>query len=267
MTPEGPHYSSREPPEAAYPIDPYPMKPLRTPAEAQVGPALVRAFESSADTLEQRLETFPRYARRKTITRFITLYELFKLAMPVKGSIVECGVLRGFGLMTWAHLSAVMEPANLMRRIYGFDSFDGFPAVGPLDANALKTPRPGELRADSYDELQRLIEIYDQDRFIGHVEKVRLIKGDLVETVPRFVEETPHLVVSLLFLDVDLFEPTRTALQHFVPRMPKGAILVFDELDNPIWPGETRALLETLGIRDVTLRRFEWDPYMAYAIL
>ena len=243
------------------------MKPLRTPAEAQVGPNLARAFESSRDSIEERLEAFPRYARRKTITRFITLYELFKLAMPVKGSVVECGVLRGFGLMTWAHLSAVLEPANLMRRIYGFDSFEGFPSVGPLDVNPLKTPSPGELKADSYDELQKIIEIYDQDRFIGHVEKVKLIKGDLVQTVPKFVEETPHLVVSLLFMDVDLYEPTRVALETFLPRMPKGAVLVFDELDNPIWPGETRALLDTLGIGSVALRRFDWDPYMAYAIL
>jgi hypothetical protein len=243
------------------------MKSLRTPAEAQVGPNLASAFESSRDTVEQRLETFPRYARRKTITRFITLYELFKLALPVKGSIVECGVFRGFGLMTWAHLSAVMEPANLMRRIYGFDSFQGFPAVSPLDANALKTPAPGELRADSFDELSRLIEIYDQDRFLGHVEKVKLIKGDLVETVPKFLEETPHLVVSLLFMDVDLYEPTKAALEHFVPRMPKGAVLVFDELDNGIWPGETRAALDTLGLRNLELQRFAWDPYMAYAIL
>src|SRR3990172_1154670 len=89
------------------------MKPLRTPAEEQVGPGLARLFETSGDPLDARLETFPRYARRKTITRFITLYELFKLAQPVKGSVVECGVFRGFALMTWAHLSALLHPANL----------------------------------------------------------------------------------------------------------------------------------------------------------
>lgn len=244
-----------------------PMKPLRTDAEAQVGPNLVRAFESSADTVEHRLEAFPRYARRKTITRFITLYELFKLALPVKGSIVECGVLRGFGLMTWAHLSAVLEPANLTRRIYGFDSFAGFPEVGPKDENARKTAARGELRADSFDELSRIIEIYDQDRFLGHVDKVQLVRGDIVKTMPRFIEQNPHLMVSLLFMDLDLYEPTRAVLEHLVPRMPKGAILVFDELDNPIWPGETCAVLDTLGINRLELRRFEWDPYMGYAVL
>lgn len=244
-----------------------PMKSLRTPAEQQVGPDLAKVFEASHDGIEARLEAFPRYARRKTITRFITLYELFKLALPVKGSIVECGVFRGFGLMTWAHLSAVLEPANLTRRIYGFDSFDGFPAVGEKDGNSHKSPVRGELRADSHEELASIIEIYDRDRFLGHVDKVHLIKGDLVSTVPEFVQQNRHLVISLLFLDVDLYEPTKVAIEHFVPRMPKGSVLAFDELDNPLWPGETLATFETLGLRNLELKRFEWDPYIAYVVL
>ena len=243
------------------------MKPLRTAAEEEVGPALAQAFEASHDSVEARLENFPRYTRRKTITRFITFYELFKFALPVKGSVVECGVFRGFGLMTWAHVSAVLEPANLTRRIYGFDSFEGFPSVSDHDSNTRKTPAPGELKADSYDELSRLISIYDQDRFLGHVDKVHLVKGNVVDTVPHFVQENPQLVVSLLFLDVDLYEPTKTAIEHFLPRMPKGSVLALDQLDNPIWPGEARAVLDTVGIGNLALKRFEWDPYVAYAIL
>lgn len=243
------------------------MKPLRTAAEEEAGRALANAFERSAEPTDAKLEAFPRYARRKTITRFVTLYELFKLVVEVKGSIVECGVFRGFGLMTWAHLSAVIEPANLTRRIYGFDTFAGFPNVGPKDANPHKSPSTGELRADSYDDLAEIIRIYDQDRFLGHVDKVHLVKGDVTQTIPAFLEERSHLVVSLLFLDLDVHEPTRVALQHFLPRMPKGAVIAFDELDNPIWPGETLAALETVGLRNLRIRRFPWDPYIGYAVL
>ncbi len=243
------------------------MKPLRTSGEEQAGKDLASVFEQSADTTEIKLETFPRYARRKTITRFITLYELFKMALDVKGSVVECGVFRGFGLMTWAHLSAVLEPANLTRRIYGFDSFAGFPEVGDKDRNAFRSPEAGGLRADASAELERIIQIYDQDRFIGHVDKVQLVKGDVTRTIPDFVEANAHLVVSLLFLDLDLYEPTRVALQQLVPRMPKGAVLAFDELDNPIWPGETLALLDTVGMRHLRIRRFPWDPYVGYAVI
>lgn len=243
------------------------MKPLQTSTEAEVGPSLVRAFEDNVDTTEVKLETFPRYARRKTITRFITLYELFKLAQPVKGSVVECGVFRGFGLMTWAHLSAVLEPTNLTRRIYGFDSFAGFPSVDAKDANKTRTPKAGELASSSHEELKRVIDIYDTDRFLGHIDKVHLVKGDVVQTIPSFIETHQHLVISLLFMDLDLYEPTKVALEHFLPRMPKGAVIAFDQLDNPIWPGEARALLDTVGIRNLELKRFDWDPYVGYAIL
>ena len=53
-------------------------------------------------------------------------------------------------------------------------------------------------------------------------------------------------MVSLLFLDFDMYEPTRVALEHFLPRMPRGAVVAFDELDNPQWPGETSAMLEVM---------------------
>jgi hypothetical protein len=89
----------------------------------------------------------------------------------------------------------------------------------------------------------------------------------VTETIPPFLERHPHLVVSLLFLDMDLYEPTKVALAQFVPRMPKGALLVFDELDNPMWPGETVAALEAVGLGRLALRRFEWDPYISYAVL
>jgi hypothetical protein len=49
--------------------------------------------------------------------------------------------------------------------------------------------------------------------------------------------------------------------------MPKGAVLAFDELDNPLWPGETSAVLETLGIGELRLRRLEWDPYISYTLI
>ena len=243
------------------------MRKLRTAQEEQVGQKLADIFLRCQDPLEARLENFPKYARRKTITRFLTLYELFKQVLEVKGSIVECGVFRGFGVMTWAQLSAVLEPANLTRRIYGFDTFEGFPTVSARDQNATKSPQAGELQADSLPELQELIAVYDSDRFLGHIDKVHLIKGDFTRTAPEFIAQNGHLVVSLLFLDLDLYEPTKTALETFVPRMPRGAVLAFDQLDNPIWPGETLAALESVGLGRLQLRRFPWDPYVGYAVL
>jgi hypothetical protein len=243
------------------------VKKFRTAAEQEVGPNIARIFEACPDPVEVKLENFPKYVRRQHLKRFLAMYEIFKLVLPVKGSVVECGVFKGFGTMSWAKLSAMLEPENLTRRIYGFDTFAGFPSVHAKDATAVADVTPGGLYADSHDELQALVQEYDRDRFLGHVDKVHLIRGDVVETIPPFLAAHPHLVVSLLFLDMDLYEPTRAALQHFVPRMPKGAVLAFDELDNPMWPGETLALLEEVGMGRLRLERLPWDPYIAYAVL
>ena len=243
------------------------MKKFRTEAEQQVGKNIEKIFEACPDSVETKLENFPKYVRRNQLKRFLAMYEIFKLVLPVKGSVVECGVFKGFGTMTWAKLSTSLEPENLTRRIYGFDTFAGFPNVGEHDQNKVAAPVEGALYADSYEELQELIVEYDADRFLGHVDKVHLIKGDVCETVPRFVEDNQHLMVSLLFLDVDLYEPTKVALEQFVPRMPKGAVIAFDELDNPMWPGETKALVDALGIDHLEIRRMEWDPYIGFAII
>ena len=57
----------------------------------------------------------PKYIKRQNLTRLLSLYEIFKLVVDVKGSIIECGVNRGFGLMSWAKFSSIIEPINLTR--------------------------------------------------------------------------------------------------------------------------------------------------------
>ncbi|KAB2903197.1 MAG: class I SAM-dependent methyltransferase [Anaerolineae bacterium] len=243
------------------------MKNFRTSVEMEVGKAIAQIFLASPDPIETKLENFPKYVRRQHLKRFLAFYELFKLALPVKGSIMDCGVYKGFSLMTWAKLSTILEPENLTRRIYGFDTFEGFPSFHEKDVNGFHETKPGQFETDSYSELQKLITEYDRDRFLGHIDKVHLVPGDAVQTIPTFIEQHPHLVVSILFLDFDLYEPTRVALETFLPRMPKGAVLAFDELDNPLWPGETQALIDTVGISHLRLQRLEWDPYIGFAIL
>jgi hypothetical protein len=243
------------------------MKSFKTEVEREVGKSLENIFVNCSDGIEAKLENFPKYVRRQHLKRFLAMYELFKLILPVKGSIVECGVFRGFSLMSWAKLSSILEPENLTRRIYGFDSFNGFPSVSSNDRTGSGIAEVGDFQTSSYDELIELLRVYDQDRFLGHIPKVQLIRGNATETIPEFVQQNRHLLVSLLFIDLDLYEPTKAALEHILPRMPKGSIVAFDELDNPIWPGETEALLEKLPINRLKLQRFDWDPYIGFAVL
>src|SRR5207248_10595135 len=109
------------------------MKSFKTEVEREVGKSLENIFVNCSDSIEAKLENFPKYVRRQHLKRFLAMYELFKRVLHVKGSVVECGVFRGFGVMSWAKLSTILEPENLTRRIYGFDTFDGFPSVSDED--------------------------------------------------------------------------------------------------------------------------------------
>lgn len=241
---------------------------LRTQAESKEADRIQLCYDRNPEPWQKKMENFPKYVRRQNLTRFLALHEIFKRVLPIKGSIVECGVFRGFGTMTWAKLSAIHEPVNLTRRIYGFDSFAGFPNISEEDkAEFSSHVKQGDLYADSYDEILELADINDSTRFLGHVPKVNLIKGDAVKTIPKFINENPHLLVSLLFMDFDLYEPTKVALENFIPRMPKGSIVAFDELDNPLWPGETSAMLDVCGANSLKIERLEFDPYIGFAVI
>lgn len=243
------------------------MSSFRTDRELAADASLARLFEQSPRPTATKLQHVLPYLRRQDVKRLLAFYELFKLVLPVKGSVIECGVFHGQSLMAWAHFSAILEPENLTRRIYGFDTFSGLASVGAKDHSGRSAARNGELSSDAYEDLLRAIEVFDQNRFIGHIDKVHLFAGDATKTIPAFLLEHPHLVVSLLFLDFDVYEPTRVAIETFLPRMPKGAVIAFDELDNPSWPGETLALVESLGIGRLRLQRIPWDPYIAYAVI
>jgi len=225
-------------------------------------------FGTSFGTTIEKLANFTKYVPRQNLTYFLAKYEIFKKILNIHGSIVECGVLFGGGLMTWAQLSAIFEPVNHTRRIIGFDTFAGFPSISKSDKGSTsKFFHKGGLAVNTFDDLKKSIELYDSNRFLNHIPKVELVKGDVVRTIPKYLRENPHTVVSLLYLDMDIYEPTKAALKNFAPRMPKGAIIAFDELNSKTWVGETKAVLEILGINNLKIQRFPFNTFLSYVIL
>ncbi len=232
---------------------------------------MAKTFLTTDVPLEVKLENFPKYVPRQRLARYLVRYELFKLQMTIKGSIIECGVQHGGGLLAWAKFSEALEPYAIHRRVFGFDTFSGFPAIHEHDQRGIVTMHHQRGAFDpGYDVHAELIEVldeFDNERYLKQYQKVFLVKGDARETIPAFVVANPYLLVSLLFLDFDLYEPTKIALETFLPRMGKGSILAFDEVNNAWWPGETQALLDSLKLRDYQISKFPMDPNIAYIVL
>jgi hypothetical protein len=252
--------------------DPSPLRdPSRqTSREKSFRVEMDEYFATSPGTTYEKLEHFPKFASRQVLSRYLALYEIFKVALPVHGSVVQCGVNHGGSLMWWAHLSSILEPVNLQRRIFGFDTFKGFPSVDKKDLGAgAKNPqaRPGGYSGGEQSDLERCAELFDRNRLVSHIPKVALVPGDATRTIPAFLKRNPELVVSVLHLDFDLYAPTKAAIDGFFPRMPKGGVIVFDELNNAAWPGETIAVHESLQLSRLRIQRFPFEPHLSYCVL
>ena len=222
-------------------------------------------FDKSKCSTDKKLANFTKYVKRQNLARFIVQYELFKKQLDIKGSIVECGVHHGGGVLAWAKISSILEPYNYRREIIGFDTFEGFPSIAEIDTENDQVEVGMFSEAyNTYEELSECIVEYNENRFLNHIDKIKLVKGDANITIPKYIEDNKYLLISLLYLDFDIYKPTKTALKYFLSRMSKGSIIAFDEINNKDWPGETMALLESLNINNHKIESFPFEPNVSY---
>lgn len=222
---------------------------------------LANAWDNSSYSTQIKLTEFPKYVPKHSLMQFLSRYELYKLIENIPGDIIELGVCGGKGLFSFVQSVFINEPQYQWRNIVGFDTFDGFPSVHSNDnindANEIK--KVGAFAENSYDELINLKKIHQDFRFINSRDQIDIIKGDVMTTIPEYLEKNPGLIISLLYCDLDLYEPTKLALKLLWPRIPKNGIVVFDEAIMRTWQGEAIALNEILGIGNVKMIKI---PYI-----
>ena len=225
-------------------------------------------WDTSIGSNLDKLRAFTKYVPVGELAKLFVKYELFKKILHVHGSIVECGVHQGSGVLTWGILSSIFEPVNHVRKIIGFDTFEGFADIAEQDKVMNNGhAKVGGLSVNAYDDVKQSIELFDSFRPLGHIPKIELVKGDATKTIEEYIKNNPHLVVSMLYLDFDVYSPTKRAIELLKSRMPIGSMIVFDELNIREWPGETQALNDTLGISSLKIERFPFHPQISFAIL
>ena len=202
------------------------------------------------------------FADRIMTTGALIRIELFKKVLEIPGAIIECGVYKGNSLMLYYHMSMILEPYAINRSIIGFDTFEGFRSIDPD-----KDPEDINMNmfSDTTDEhIRKMIDANDLIRPVNRIPRCEVVKGDILETVPKYVESRPDLVVAMLILDTDLYGPTKLALETFLPLMPKGGIVVLDEVAYRNFAGETVALKEVLNLNEVRLQRLPYAPTVGF---
>jgi hypothetical protein len=205
------------------------------------------------------------FQRRTQIQSLLSRYELYKLIRNIGGDIIECGVYQGNSFAFLSNLSVILEPYSVNRRLWGFDTFEGFPKFSsrydPSDINI------GDFGSVDLLALSNCLSAIDRVRPVNRIPRFSLVKGDVSVTVPKFIDDHPELVIALLILDMDLYEPTLLCLEKFIPHMPKGSIIAFDEFNYQRFPGETTALKHFDSLKNFRLERFDHDGSLVYCVL
>ncbi len=228
--------------------------------------ALAEVFQKCPLTLQEKLVNPGLFMRRMEMSYLLANYEIFKKIQQVKGSIFYFGVYHGAGFMTFANLSAGLEPFNHTRELIGFDTFAGYPSISEADrthGKQFRTLVEGGFSSNNKDILEMLLRIYDKNRPLSHIRKTWLIAGDVCKTLPEFLATNQHSLASLVVLTMNLYEPTKTALSLMWPRMPKGGIVVIHSLNENYYPGAMRAVWDVVG-SEVSIQTFPFAPNLAY---
>ncbi len=227
---------------------------------------LHKYFKNSPINQEHILDNIGLFFNSKFLSRILTLNEIYKMILETEGVILEFGVRWGQNLSVFTALRAIYEPYNIKRRVIGFDTFQGFSNLTKKDGRKMKK---GDLSVPKnyYNYLSQLLEHLEKFNPVAHVKKHELIKGDATKTIKDFLKKNPQTIISLAFFDFDIYKPTKVCLKAILPHLIKGSVLVFDELNDKISPGETAALKEVFKLHKVKLRRYKHSTRISYFVV
>lgn len=227
---------------------------------------LVRRLKNSAIPDTELLDNLGLYLTRQTLSRINFVQSLYQMIVPVHGVIMEFGVRWGQNMALFSALRGMCEPFNYSRRVIGFDTFEGFPAISAEDGR-LVTTGDYSVAAGWMHELERILDIHDAASPIPQKKKFSLVQGDASVTLPAYLHDNPETIVALAYFDFDLYKPTRDCLEALLPYLTKGSVLAFDELNTPEFPGETVAVREVLGLSRYAIRRDPSNPLTSYLVI
>lgn len=193
------------------------------------------------------------FSEPSRLNKFLAHYEIYKKIVELPGDIVELGVFKGISVIRFATFRNLLEN-DASRKIVGFDVFGAFPEDNvSLDAD-IKFLRKFEDDAGTGVSEDQLTRVLQKKGFSNY----EFIKGNVFDTLDPYLEQNPHLKISLLHLDMDVMEPTEFALDRLYDRVVKGGYIVFD--DYPSVAGEVKAVDRFLEKHDLNIQKI---PYYA----
>jgi len=214
---------------------------------------------------EDYIHHHPAFVGHMNLARFLALYETFRRTLGLAGHIAEVGVWRASGLLYFAKLLKIFEPESATL-VHGFDWYKGTvwgeDELSPKVQGLIRTSGTSQEEtreksdheaAELYETVCRLIEMQGLANF------VHLHNLDVTADLGRFFEEHPHIQFKIVFMDIGSYEATSACLPHFWPRLIPGGVMILDQFNHEMSPGETRAVRELLP--DLPVRTFPFTNH------
>lgn len=130
--------------------------------------------------IEKSLKPEPMY--EKTVRRTIRFHELYKKIENIEGDVVECGVGTGRSFII---LSTLVKQSDRRRKIFGFDTFTGFPDPKEVDQVSLRFIKKHRRKKFPPKEIviQRMVNCGFDREWID--QNVTLLKGEFKDSLPN----------------------------------------------------------------------------------
>ena len=189
------------------------------------------------------------------VRKLLVRYELFKKSLKVPGDIVECGVFKGVGLMYWLKLLKIFAYGE-DKRVIGFDTFSKFSShLKKYEKDsAKKYIKEANFKGIDYKTLLAETKKNGFDNCL-------LVKGEINNTIKKFINQNRGLRISLLNIDFDTYAGTKTVLDNMYDRVSRGGIIILDEYGKSGW-GESDAVDEFFKKKKIKIKsvRYSGQP-------
>jgi O-methyltransferase len=208
---------------------------------------LVRLLRKCGKFAGYRLDFTPESITHDREKKFAYLARLAARAGTLPGDFVECGLGNGFSFARLAE-----EGHRARKKLYGFDSFQGFPKLAPEDASSYAVKEGDWSAVDIRTVAEKVLACVPADYY---EREVRITAGFFTDTLATVEIDR----ISFLHLDVDLYQSYLDCLEHFYEKVVPGGIIAIDELINDFeyvkYPGAFIAISQFFKGRDADVCR------------
>ena len=154
-----------------------------------------------------------------------------------KNYFMEFGVYEGQSTKLF---SKILSLSN--NELTSFDSFEGLSS---------------DWKGTAFSKGQFSLKKNDRPTFDKNV---KLIEGNIFETLEPFIKQTNNLKISFAHFDLDIYDVTKFALEKIKPFLNKNAVILFDQIHHVQgWKNEYKALNEVFDEKDYEFIAFSED--------